>query len=168
MGGAAGKNLDADFIQSILGDLDPLEGPSPAGGGVGDNVPLYMRGAGPGPGHDKDQLHQETVELLSLQDKLASLSAEFENRFGVEDEEINQIQVSTPAPTSMESVMSSSSSAPVMNQFPQLNSGSLLNSGSGVHQTYAGVLRSQVRQTESDPLSNLRNLGTRGSQVPFL
>ena len=26
-----------------------------------------MRGAGPGPGHDKDQLHQETVELLSLQ-----------------------------------------------------------------------------------------------------
>jgi len=116
-----------------------------------------------------EQLYQETTELLSLQDKLASLSAEFEDRFGGEDEEINQIQLSKPdksAATSTGSVMSSSSS--LMNQFPQLSSGSLLNSGSVQHQTYAGVLRSQVRQSESDPLRNLRNLGTRGSQVPFL
>ena len=105
---------------------------------------------------------------MLIADKLASLSAEFEDRFGAEDEEINQIQLSTPdksAPT--ESVMSSSSSSSLLNQFPLLSSGSLLNSGSA-HQTYAGVLRSQVRQTESDPLRNLRNLGTRGSQVPFL
>jgi len=163
----ARESLDADFIQSILGDLDPLDGTSisPAP----DNVPLYMRGAGPGPGPDMEQLHQETTELLSLQDKLASLSAEFEDRFGGEDEEINQIQLSKPdksAATSTGSVMSSSSS--LMNQFPQLSSGSLLNSGSVQHQTYAGVLRSQVRHSESDPLRNLRNLGTRGSQVPFL
>ena len=81
----ARESLDADFIQSILGtqppaaylrvkysnpviilgDLDPLDGTSisPAP----DNVPLYMRGAGPGPGPDMEQLHQETTELLSLQ-----------------------------------------------------------------------------------------------------
>ena len=116
-------------------------------------------------------IYNETnLTLVLIADKLASLSAEFEDRFGGEDEEINQIQISTPdnsAPASTESVMSSSSSSSAMNQFPLLSSGSLLNSGS-VHQTYAGVLRSQVRQTESDPLRNLRNLGTRGSQVPFL
>jgi len=132
-----------DVFKSIIGDLDP---------DTGDNVPLYMRGAGPSPqditsgeseinrGHGNVSRSEATTT-----DRFSSLA--IDDAAGV----INHQQQFRPG-------MMNLVGQPL---FPLTSQD---GAASSPLPTYANVLR-QERKPEVDTLTLIRSLGTKGSQV---